>query len=42
VRAALAFDLQVVPALPAEAHDARVDALATEARLLVFARAIRG
>jgi 5-formyltetrahydrofolate cyclo-ligase len=42
VRAALAFELQVVAALPAEAHDARVDALATEARLLLFPRANLG
>jgi 5-formyltetrahydrofolate cyclo-ligase len=40
-RIGLAFDLQIVPALPAEAHDARLDALVTEARVLVFRRESR-
>jgi 5-formyltetrahydrofolate cyclo-ligase len=35
-RVGLAFELQLVPALPAEAHDARLDALVTEARVLLF------
>lgn len=38
LRVGLAFELQIVAALPAEPHDARVDAVATEARLLLFAR----
>ena len=31
----LAFELQLVPALPFEPHDVRLDAIATEARLLL-------
>jgi 5-formyltetrahydrofolate cyclo-ligase len=31
----LAFDLQVVPALPFEPHDVRLDAVATDARVLL-------
>jgi 5-formyltetrahydrofolate cyclo-ligase len=38
LRVGLAFDLQLVAALPAEPHDARVDAIATEQRLLAFPR----
>jgi 5-formyltetrahydrofolate cyclo-ligase len=38
LRVGLAFDLQLVPALPVEPHDAQVDAVATEARLLAFPR----
>lgn len=37
-RVAGAFDLQVVPQVPAAHHDLRVDTLATESRLLSFAR----
>jgi 5-formyltetrahydrofolate cyclo-ligase len=37
-RIGLAFDLQLLPALPLEPHDARLDAIATEARLVVCAR----
>jgi len=33
-RAGLAFESQVVPEVPAEPHDERVDAVVTEARLL--------
>ncbi|ABS25304.1 5-formyltetrahydrofolate cyclo-ligase [Anaeromyxobacter sp. Fw109-5] len=40
-RVGLAFDLQLVPALPAEGHDARLDALVTEARVLLFRRESR-
>ncbi|HSD22370.1 MAG TPA: 5-formyltetrahydrofolate cyclo-ligase [Anaeromyxobacter sp.] len=40
-RVGVAFDLQLVPALPAEAHDARLDALVTEARVLRFGRESR-
>jgi 5-formyltetrahydrofolate cyclo-ligase len=38
LRVGLAFDLQILPALPEEPHDARVDVVATEARLLLFPR----
>lgn len=38
VRVAGAFDLQVVPEVPSARHDLVVDALATESRLLSFAR----
>ncbi|WP_242342928.1 5-formyltetrahydrofolate cyclo-ligase [Anaeromyxobacter terrae] len=41
VRIGLAFELQVVPALPFEAHDARLDALVTEERTLLFRRESR-
>jgi 5-formyltetrahydrofolate cyclo-ligase len=37
-RVGLAFDLQIVPSLPREAHDALLDALVSEARTLRFAR----
>jgi 5-formyltetrahydrofolate cyclo-ligase len=37
-RIGVAFDLQVVPALPREPHDALLDAIVTEARILAFAR----
>jgi 5-formyltetrahydrofolate cyclo-ligase len=37
-RVGVAFDAQVVPALPREPHDAALDALVTESRTLVFAR----
>jgi 5-formyltetrahydrofolate cyclo-ligase len=40
-RVGVAFDLQLVAALPAEAHDARLDALVTEARVLLFRRESR-
>ncbi len=40
-RIGLGFELQVVPALPFEAHDARLDALVTEARTLLFRRESR-
>jgi 5-formyltetrahydrofolate cyclo-ligase len=34
-RAGLAFDLQIVPSLPLEPHDARVDAVVTESRVIL-------
>jgi 5-formyltetrahydrofolate cyclo-ligase len=34
VRVGLAFDVQIVPALPVEPHDAAVDLVATESRLI--------
>ncbi len=37
-RVGLAFDVQVVPTLPREAHDAPVDAVVTERRVLAFRR----
>jgi 5-formyltetrahydrofolate cyclo-ligase len=37
-RIGLAFDVQVLPALPREPHDAAIDALVTESRTLRFAR----
>ncbi len=37
-RVGLAFEQQIVAALPAEPHDARLDAIATEARLLLVDR----
>jgi 5-formyltetrahydrofolate cyclo-ligase len=37
-RIGLAFDLQIVPRLPREPHDAPMDAVVTEARVLAFAR----
>ncbi|HEY6100812.1 MAG TPA: 5-formyltetrahydrofolate cyclo-ligase, partial [Anaeromyxobacter sp.] len=37
-RVGVAYDLQIVPALPREPHDAALDAIVTEARTLVFAR----
>jgi 5-formyltetrahydrofolate cyclo-ligase len=37
-RVGLAFDVQIVPALPREPHDAPMDAVVTEARVLAFAR----
>jgi 5-formyltetrahydrofolate cyclo-ligase len=41
LRVGLAFDVQVVPSLPREAHDAALDALVTDLRLLRFARESR-
>jgi 5-formyltetrahydrofolate cyclo-ligase len=38
LRVGLAFDVQVVAALPREPHDAALDALVTESRTLRFAR----
>jgi 5-formyltetrahydrofolate cyclo-ligase len=35
LKVGLAFDLQIVPSLPFEAHDVRLDAIATELRLLL-------
>lgn len=40
-RIGLAFDLQLVPALPREPHDATMDAVVTEARVLSFRRESR-
>ncbi len=37
-RLGVAFDAQVVPELPREPHDASLDALVTEARVLLFSR----
>lgn len=37
-RVALAFDVQVLPEVPAEVHDVRLDALVTETRTLTFSR----
>jgi 5-formyltetrahydrofolate cyclo-ligase len=37
-RIGVAFDVQVLPDLPREAHDASLDALVTESRTLAFAR----
>jgi 5-formyltetrahydrofolate cyclo-ligase len=37
-RVALAFDVQVLPEVPAEVHDVRLDALVTESRTLTFPR----
>ena len=37
-RVGLAFEVQLLPELPAEPHDARLDALVTEARTLTFSR----
>jgi len=41
LRVGLAFDVQLVAELPREPHDARLDAVATETRLLVFQRETR-
>ena len=41
LRVGLAFDVQVVPSLPREPHDAALDALVTDVRLLRFARESR-
>jgi 5-formyltetrahydrofolate cyclo-ligase len=38
IRIGLAFELQLVPALPREAHDAHLDAAVTEARVILFTR----
>jgi 5-formyltetrahydrofolate cyclo-ligase len=38
VRIGLAFDRQIVPALPREPHDAELDAVVSETRTLVFSR----
>jgi 5-formyltetrahydrofolate cyclo-ligase len=40
-RIGVAFELQLVPALPREPHDAALDAVVTEARTLVFPRESR-
>ncbi|BDG04812.1 5-formyltetrahydrofolate cyclo-ligase [Anaeromyxobacter oryzae] len=40
-RVGVAFDVQVVPSLPREPHDAPLDALVTESRALTFARGAR-
>lgn len=37
-RIGLAFDVQIVPTLPREPHDAPMDAVVTEARVLAFRR----
>ena len=37
-RLGVAFDTQVVPELPREPHDAPLDAIVTEARILLFSR----
>lgn len=36
ISAAVAFDFQILPQIPCEAHDKPVDALATETNLLMF------
>jgi 5-formyltetrahydrofolate cyclo-ligase len=41
LRVGLAFDVQVVPSLPREPHDAALDAVVTDLRLLRFARESR-
>jgi 5-formyltetrahydrofolate cyclo-ligase len=38
VRVGLAFDVQLVPTLPRDAHDAPMDAVVTESRVVVFRR----
>ena len=38
LRVGVAFDVQIVPALPREPHDARLDALVSETRALRFER----
>ena len=40
-RLGVAFDSQVVPELPREPHDAPLDAIVTEARVLLFSRELR-
>ena len=40
-RVGVAFDVQLVPALPREAHDAALDAVVTETRTLLFSRESR-
>ena len=40
-RVGLAFDAQIVPTLPREAHDATMDAVVTETRVLSFRRESR-
>ncbi len=35
-RVGVAFDVQIVPSLPREPHDARLDVVVTDARTLVF------
>jgi 5-formyltetrahydrofolate cyclo-ligase len=40
-RVGLAFDVQIVPTLPREAHDAPMDAVVTETRVLSFRRESR-
>jgi 5-formyltetrahydrofolate cyclo-ligase len=41
MRVGVAFDVQLVPSLPREAHDAPLDAIVTEARALAFSRESR-
>jgi 5-formyltetrahydrofolate cyclo-ligase len=41
VRVGLAFDLQMVPSVPCEAHDARLDVVVTERRLVSARRSLR-
>jgi 5-formyltetrahydrofolate cyclo-ligase len=38
LRLAVAFDIQLLPEIPCEAHDARLDAVVTESRTLTFPR----
>jgi 5-formyltetrahydrofolate cyclo-ligase len=38
LRVAIGFDVQLLPEVPCEAHDARLDALVTETRSLTFPR----
>ena len=38
VRVGLAFDVQIVPTIPHDAHDAPLDAVVTESRVLAFRR----
>jgi len=40
-RVAVAFDVQVLPTLPREPHDASLDAIVTESRTLLFSRESR-
>jgi 5-formyltetrahydrofolate cyclo-ligase len=40
-RVGVAFELQIVPVLPREPHDVRLDAVVTEARTLLFPRESR-
>jgi 5-formyltetrahydrofolate cyclo-ligase len=41
IRIGLAYEVQLVPTLPREAHDAPLDAVVTEARVLLFTRGPR-
>jgi 5-formyltetrahydrofolate cyclo-ligase len=38
LRVGVAFEVQLVPALPREPHDAPLDAIVTEGRILLFTR----